>query len=363
MIKKLAILLMLVTPALAQSSLERCQAGSCFGFGPPVGPSQSGLIYQDVSTSPPTLYCGKNSTWVACGGTGGSFTPPTGTGFFHITGGTTDPASTLDGSTLTNLNASNIASGTLSGGRLPNPSSSTLGGTQSYAAVANQFLDSISTSGVPHSRIIAAGDLPISTTGAFGAVKPDGTTITIASGVITAVATGSIPSTTAMLKGNGSGGASAATLGTDYYGPDTVNNGQVAYTCGSGGNSTRPTPTAGIDATAYNCTTNLISRSVNGGAYVDIPAPVANVVVAMPTSSISGNACTSAATASMPGLATTSGFVTAFASDASAVNGWGATGGLTFVAWPTANTLNWKVCNQTGSAITPGAMSLNVGAK
>ena len=47
--------------------------------------------------------------------------------------------------------ASNISSGTLPAARLPNPSSSTLGGVESYAAVSNQFVTSISTSGVPAS--------------------------------------------------------------------------------------------------------------------------------------------------------------------------------------------------------------------
>lgn len=45
--------------------------------------------------------------------------------------------------------ATNITSGTLPAARLPNPSASTLGGTQSFAVSANQFLTGISTSGVP----------------------------------------------------------------------------------------------------------------------------------------------------------------------------------------------------------------------
>lgn len=48
-------------------------------------------------------------------------------------------------------NASNISSGTLPAARLPNPTSSTLGGVQSKAVVANEFLTTISTSGVPAS--------------------------------------------------------------------------------------------------------------------------------------------------------------------------------------------------------------------
>lgn len=46
-------------------------------------------------------------------------------------------------------NAANISSGTLPAGRLPNPSASTLGGVQSAASVSHQFVNAISTSGVP----------------------------------------------------------------------------------------------------------------------------------------------------------------------------------------------------------------------
>lgn len=94
------------------------------------------------------------------------------------------------------VSATDLTTGTLPAARLPNPSASTLGGVQSAAAVANQFVTSISTSGVPAlaqpaftniSGVAAAAQLPVATTGAFGAVKPDGSTITILAGVISAV--------------------------------------------------------------------------------------------------------------------------------------------------------------------------------
>ncbi len=59
----------------------------------------------------------------------------------------------------TTISASNITTGTLPAGQLPNPSASTLGGVQSKAAVSNQFLTSISTSGVPASAQPAFTDI------------------------------------------------------------------------------------------------------------------------------------------------------------------------------------------------------------
>jgi hypothetical protein len=59
----------------------------------------------------------------------------------------------VDGGALaavaTSGSASDLSTGTLPAARLPNPSASTLGGVESIAAVSNNFLTSISTSGVP----------------------------------------------------------------------------------------------------------------------------------------------------------------------------------------------------------------------
>lgn len=54
---------------------------------------------------------------------------------------------TVDGSALTNLNASNIASGTVPASLLPNPTSTTLGGVKSKASISNYFLTQIGTDG------------------------------------------------------------------------------------------------------------------------------------------------------------------------------------------------------------------------
>jgi hypothetical protein len=105
--------------------------------------------------------------------------------------------------------------------------------------------------------------------------------------------------------------------------------------------------------------------ALNASGLIDttmLPAAIANIQIALPTTSIAANSCTTPATVSMPGLKTTSALLTAFATNPNSVNGWGLNGGLVFTAWPTANTLNWSVCNETSAAIVPGAMTLNVGA-
>jgi hypothetical protein len=36
---------------------------------------------------------------------------------------------------------------------------------------------------------------------------------------------------------------------------------------------------------------------------------------------------------------------------------------LYFIAWPTANTVNYYIVNPTGASITPGAVTWNVSAR
>jgi len=92
---------------------------------------------------------------------------------------------------------------------------------------------------------------------------------------------------------------------------------------------------------------------------------IADIQVTVGTTTVSANSCTGASTATMTGLATTSAIFYNPASDISAVTGWSPAGTtLYFVAWPTANTLNYKVCNASASNITPGSSTTwNFGAR
>jgi len=88
---------------------------------------------------------------------------------------------------------------------------------------------------------------------------------------------------------------------------------------------------------------------------------IASGSTALGTSAIGANACASAVTVSAPGVATTDRIVASPSADLSAVTGYGTgnTDGLLIYPYPTANNVNFKVCNTTGSSITPGAATLN----
>ena len=162
--------------------------------------------------------------------------------------------------------------------------------------------------------------------------------LVLGQGLQASAALGSLGTTTTLLHGNASGDPSfgAVSLTADVTGA-------------------LPNANLANPSTTVNGVTCTLGSSCTVG--------IANITVAMPTGTIAGNTCTTPATATMTGLATTSTFTTAFATNPNAVTGWGASGGLLLTAWPTANTLNWSVCNPTAGSITPGAITLNVGAR
>ncbi len=88
---------------------------------------------------------------------------------------------------------------------------------------------------------------------------------------------------------------------------------------------------------------------------------VASGAKALATSAISSAACTSAQTDTATGTLTTDTIMADFNGDPTGVTGFVplTAGMLTIIKYPTADTVNFKVCNNTSSSITPGAITLN----
>jgi hypothetical protein len=231
----------------------------------------------------------------------------------------------------------------------------------------------------------------------------DGTNCPAGGGGISGLTTGYIPkATSATAIGNsllddgittantltyaGTGGISA----NSFTSTDTTHNTNFTGKQAAGGSDVLPTQASGSSYITYLAATGFneadgtgafspLTRAVDFAAGTGMSVSVtgktvtysatgasgiANTTITVGTTAIAANTCTTAATATMTGVATTSVFDFTPNADVSGVTGWGTTGGLTIVPWPTLNTLNYKVCNQTAASITPSAsVVFNVGAR
>lgn len=123
---------------------------------------------------------------------------------------------------------------------------------------------------------------------------------------------------------------------------------------------TAPTQSAGSDLLYADSTAHRVKASFNNGTFFNIPQVIANGATAMGTTAVGSGACASLVTAAATGVATTDVIILTPNADIHAVTGWGATTGtLTVYPYPTANNVNFLVCNFTSASITPGAVTLN----
>lgn len=152
-------------------------------------------------------------------------------------------------------NATNIGSGTLNAARLPNPSSSTLGGIQSAAAQATKWINSISTSGVPSLTQPAFTDISGTATTAQGGTGQ--TTYTDGQLLIGATGTGSLSRATLsagtnVTITNGAGTITIAASNSAVVQPPVVR----AFTSGSNYFVTRIFTVTSANATSTTTYTN-----------------------------------------------------------------------------------------------------------
>lgn len=92
-----------------------------------------------------------------------------------------------------------------------------------------------------------------------------------------------------------------------------------------------------------------------------ITRTVASGTSALGTSAISSGACATVVTTAATGTATTDNIMADFNADPTSTTGYSASanGMLTIIKYPTADNVNFKVCNNTASSVTPGAATLN----
>ena len=120
----------------------------------------------------------------------------------------------------------------------------------------------------------------------------------------------------------------------------------------------------GLPSSGYNSLRIDSAGNITGGQ-----ASIANIQTTVASATFNSGTCSSATTATMTGVVAGSSGVPGstfnFTSltDSSGITGWGSSGGLVIDAWPTANTLNYKVCNQSAANITSGSITFNVSAR
>jgi hypothetical protein len=106
---------------------------------------------------------------------------------------------------------------------------------------------------------------------------------------------------------------------------------------------------------AVDCLNNALAHCLGA------TQTIALGTVTMPTAGLTSGGCSATQTVAATGALTTDVIAATPNVDPTGVSGYGpsASGSLYIQAWPTANNVNFKVCNNTSGTITPAALTLN----
>jgi hypothetical protein len=161
-----------------------------------------------------------------------------------------------------------------------------------------------------------------------------------------------------------------AGTGSNPGGANFTITGSQGVGSGAGGSLIFQTAPAGSSGTAQNALVTAMTIAPTG-IVTFAAAPVGNLgsltqticsgTVALGTGAISSGAKATAVTATCTGLASTDIITLTSNVELFGVTGYvpSASGMLTISGWPTTNTINVDVANNTASSVTPGALTLN----
>lgn len=166
---------------------------------------------------------------------------------------------------------------------------------------------------------------------------------------------GSAPATTT----TGTGILTALGTNTGSAGAPVLFNGALGTpSSGTLTSATGLPVSTGISGLGTGIATALAVNTGSAGAPAIL---IAKGTSAMGTGAISSATCATVVTTTATGAATTDTVNASFNGDPTAVTGYVplTTGMLTIIAYPSSGNVNFKVCNNTSSSITPGAITLN----
>lgn len=107
--------------------------------------------------------------------------------------------------------------------------------------------------------------------------------------------------------------------------------------------------------------TNYDAQPLNGNSGFPATVTIASGTSSLGTSSIGPGACATVVTTTATGTASTDAIAWSTNASIKAVTGYvpATTGGLSISAYPTANNVNFDVCNWSSGSITPGPVIIN----
>lgn len=149
-------------------------------------------------------------------------------------------------------------------------------------------------------------------------------------------------------------GASSFITGPLSFEGSTVDTNQTTFSV------TDPTAGRTVALGDFDMRVPAASAVNTDGSIVGMATEIASGTAALGTAEIADGACATVVTSTATGVATTDVIQWSFNADPTSVTGYNPSGGLLYIVdYPTLNTANFKVCNKSGAAITPGAITLN----